>query len=79
LGSGSYTVATSGMVTISIAGRDPNASAPGDVNFETEFQCVLNRSPQEMKCIYSRFSTYFVDPSGYDAPIMGIVTFTRQH
>ena len=79
LGAGSYPVAPSGMVTISIAGRDPNASAPGEVNFETEFQCVLNRNPEEMKCTYSRFKTYFVDPSGYDAPIMGIVTFTRQH
>lgn len=78
VGAGTYDVSDSGMVNISITGRDPG-SPEGQVDFETDYVCVLNRMPREMKCTFARFVTYFVDPQGYSAPITGEITFTARH
>jgi hypothetical protein len=78
VGTGTYSVSDKGIVQISLLGRDP-ANPEGQVDFESDMYCLLNRQPWEMKCVYSRFQTFFVDPNGYHAPITGIVTFTRRH
>jgi hypothetical protein len=78
VGTGSYAVSPDGSVSISIVGRDPN-SPEGQVDFETEYHCQLNRFPREMTCVFARFTTYFVDPNGYHAPITGIITFRKRY
>jgi hypothetical protein len=75
---GTYSVSDRGVVQISLLGRDPG-NPEGQVDFESDLYCLINRQPREMKCVYSRFQTFFVDPNGYHAPITGIVTFTRRH
>lgn len=74
---GVYSVSSAGVVEISLSGRDPN-SPEGQVDYELDFHCLLNRHPAEMKCVISRFLTYAVDPNGYYAPITGIITFSRR-
>jgi hypothetical protein len=74
---GVYSVSSAGDVEISLSGRDPN-SPEGQVDYELDFHCLLNRHPAEMKCVISRFLTFAVDPNGYHAPITGIITFNRR-
>ena len=75
---GSYQVSNAGTVQMQLSGRSP-ASPEGQIDFNTDFSCVLNRKPLEMHCVFSRFQTFAVDPNGYHAPITGILTFTRRH
>ena len=74
---GEYSVSPEGTVEISLAGRDPN-SPEGQVDYEMDMHCLLNRHPAEMKCVIGRFLTFVVDPNGYHAPITGIITFNRR-
>lgn len=78
IGAGSYSVSENGVVKIDITGRDPS-HPEGQVDFETGYYCLLNRTPREMKCTFSYFRTYFVDPAGYNAPITGEITFKQRH
>lgn len=75
---GEYSVSDDGVVEIALAGRDPG-SPEGQVDYELDFHCLLNRNPAEMKCVISRFLTSLVDPNGYHAPITGIITFQKRH
>lgn len=52
--------------------------ASGNTAGEAEYDCVLSRFPRRMDCIFSRFRTFVVDASGFDAPIVGQVTFRPQ-
>ncbi|MGW8369427.1 MAG: hypothetical protein ACWGPN_12210 [Gammaproteobacteria bacterium] len=77
-GAGTYTVSDDGVVEIFLLGRDPGSPA-GQVDFETDYYCLLNRQPAELKCVISRFVTYFVDPNGFQSPLTGVLTATRRH
>lgn len=74
---GSYTVSDVGTVDIFLKGRDPG-TPEGEVDFEFDLHCVLNRWPREMTCVTARFKTFFVNPDGYAAPITGIINFKRR-
>jgi hypothetical protein len=74
-GHGSYAVMPDGTAHLSTIIIDP---ATGATAGEAEYDCVLNRSPRRMECIFSRFRTYVVDPGGFDAPIVGQVTLRPQ-
>ncbi|HKJ17899.1 MAG TPA: hypothetical protein VJ984_11150 [Xanthomonadales bacterium] len=74
-GHGSYTVDANGMVSLSTEIIDP---ASGNLAGEADYNCVLNRSPKRLDCIFARFKTYVVDPAGFDAPITGQVTMMPQ-
>lgn len=75
---GSYTVSDKGTVDIFLEGRDPS-SPEGQVDFEFDLHCVLNRWPREMTCLTARFKTFFVDPNGFAAPITGIIDIKRRY
>ncbi|TXS93046.1 hypothetical protein FV139_13950 [Parahaliea maris] len=77
-GSGVYSVSESGTVGIQLTGRDPS-SPEGQVDFENDLHCVIQKRQQEMQCVIARFKTYFVDPNGYASPITGLITMKRQH
>lgn len=78
IGTGNYTVSDEGVVEIFLLGRDPG-NPEGQVDFETDYYCLLNRQPAELKCVISRFVTYFVDPNGFHSPLTGVLTATRRH
>lgn len=74
-GRGKYFVEPDGRVHLSTVIIDP---ASGATAGEAEYDCVLNRFPRRLKCMFSRFKTYVVDPSGFEAPIIGQVTLEPQ-
>jgi hypothetical protein len=74
-GSGSYTVSSDGMVEIKLTGLNPDTQ---NLAGETDYACVLNRSPRQLDCMFGRFKTFAVDPSGFDAPIAGQATLRPQ-
>jgi hypothetical protein len=75
---GNYTVSEHGVVEISLTGRDLS-SPEGQVDFEYDLHCVLNRWPMEMDCVPARFETYIVDPTGFAAPITGTMGLKRRY
>ena len=75
---GGYSVSEHGVVQITLTGRD-SMSPEGDVDFEYDLHCVLNRWPMEMACVPARFKTYLVNAAGYAAPITGTITLKRQY
>ena len=75
---GTYTVDDTGAVQIALRGRD-GMSDEGDVDFEYDLHCLLNRWPLELTCVPARFKTFLVDTSGYPAPITGTIGMKRQH
>ena len=70
-GYGNYSVDSSGMVKLQTLIINP---ADESLAGEADYDCVLNRKPQQLDCIMSRFRTYVVDPAGYHAPIVGQFT-----
>ena len=74
-GNGSYTVNPDGTVKLSTVIINPG---DGAVAGEADYDCVLNLSPKQLDCIFSRFKTYVVDPNGFEAPIVGLVTLRPQ-
>jgi hypothetical protein len=74
-GSGSYSVASDGTVHLSTVIVDPMTSGKAG---EAEYDCVLNRLPRQLDCMFSRFKTFAVDPNGFDAPVAGLVTLRPQ-
>lgn len=64
VGAGSHSVADNGVVEIRIVGFFPATREAGDVDFEWDLHCILNRYPQQMKCVNRRFKTFVVDPPG---------------
>jgi hypothetical protein len=74
---GTYEVSPDGVVDILLSGRDPN-SPEGQVDFQMDMHCLLNRRPPEMTCVISRFLTFAVDPNGYHAPITGVLNFSKR-
>jgi|GEM_PF-4029763 len=75
---GVYDVGPTGVVAVQLSGRSPE-SPEGQVDFEYDLHCVLNRWPREMTCVPARFKTYVLDPDGYPAPITGIVEIKRRY
>jgi hypothetical protein len=74
-GVGSYSVSPDGTVHLSTIIIDPMTSGTAG---EAEYDCVLNRSPRQLDCMFSRFKTYAVDPTGFDAPVAGLLTLRPQ-
>jgi hypothetical protein len=70
-GYGTYSVDSSGMVKLQTLIINP---ADDGLAGEADYDCVLNRKPKQLDCIFSRFRTYVVDPAGYHAPIVGQFT-----
>ena len=74
-GHGSYTVNPDGTVTMTTLIINPMDDS---VAGEADYACVLNRSPRQLECMFSRFKTFVVDPSGFEAPVVGQVVLRPQ-
>jgi hypothetical protein len=74
-GHGEYTVNPDGTVHLATTIVD---EATGFKAGEAEYDCILNRLPRQLECVFSRFKTYVVDPNGFEAPIVGQLTLRPQ-
>ena len=74
-GHGEYTVNPDGTVNLATTIVD---EATGFKAGEAEYDCILNRLPRQLECVFSRFKTYVVDPNGFEAPIVGQLTLRPQ-
>lgn len=74
-GHGEYAVEPDGIVHLATTIVD---EATGHATGEAEYDCVLNRLPRQLDCVFSRFKTYVVDPNGFEAPIVGQLTLRPQ-
>lgn len=74
-GHGNYTVAENGTVQLFTLIINPmNDRVAG----EADYDCVLSRSPKRLHCMMSRFKTYVVDETGFEAPVIGLFTLRPQ-
>jgi hypothetical protein len=74
-GHGTYSVNPDGTVELKTLIINPDDDS---VAGELDYACVLNRSPRQLECIIARFKTFLVDPAGFEAPIVGLVTLRPQ-